>query len=237
MIAFVDESGVSARSDTAPKHFVVSAVVVRERNREKIAPMLASLRSDLSRPNGTLSWKQITSHVQRVHAAQTIGKTTWLRTISIVLCKEELAKNEMTAETRYLWTLRLLLERLSWMALECNEKVYPLISHLRGFEAEKLREYEGILLGMDTQIRWKWLAPCEVVNSADREELQLADLVASAVGSSVEPDAFGNVEHRYVYEMRSKIWVRKGGLLPVYGLKVHPAAVMGRVAYSWIKKL
>jgi hypothetical protein len=236
MIAFVDESGHSADTDAASDHFVVSAVVVRDSNAHRIMPAIGLLREELGRPGRSISWKDIRSHSQRLHAAQSINQISWLRTISVVICKRELERNEMTAEARYQWTLRLLLERLSWMGARKQESVHTVVSHLRGFESENLARYERILQSLNTEIKWRWLDPggCEVVNAADREELQFADLVASATGQAFERDDFGNVESRYLREMRAPIWDNEGGSILTYGLKIHPNSVLSDPRYSWL---
>jgi hypothetical protein len=236
MIAFVDESGVSADSDAASDHFVLSAVVVRDQNAERVLPAIGRIRQELSRRDGSISWKDLRSHAQRLHAAQSINDISWLRTISIVICKRELERNEMSSEVRYQWTMRLLLERLSWMGAKKQESIHTVVSHIRGFEAENVARYEGILQRMQTEIKWRWLdaAGCEIVNAADREELQLADIVASATAQAFEKDDYGNVEPRYLREMRAPIWDNESGAILTYGLKLHPASVVNDPRYSWL---
>lgn len=239
MIAFVDEAGVSADTATASDHFVVSAVAVRNRNIHRILPRLERVREEVERPGKSISWKDIHSHSQRLHAVQSINRTSWLRTISIVICKRALERNQMSSEERYQWTLRLLLERLSWLARSGGEQVHTVVSRIRGFEPENLARYEQILQGIETKIDWRWLDPagCEVVKFDSREELQLADIVASATSCAVEPDRYGNVERHYLREMRAPIWDNDGGAITTYGLKFHPARALDLQPYRWVREL
>jgi hypothetical protein len=239
MLAFVDEAGVSAATETATDHFIVSAVVIRNRNVHRIIPRLDLIRAEVERPGRSISWKDIRSHSQRLHAVQSINNTSWLRTITVVVCKRSLERNKMSSEERYQWTLRLLLERLSWLARAGGEPVHTVVSHIRGFEPENLARYQQILQGMETKIAWKWLDPagCEVVSFDSREELQLADIVASAASCAFEQDRYGNTERRYLREMRTPMWDNDGGALTTYGLKVHPARALDSLAYRWIKDL
>lgn len=239
MIAFVDEAGVSADTETASDHFVISAVVVRNRNIHRVLPRLQLIRAEVERPGKSISWKDIRSHSQRLHAVQSINSTSWLRTITVVVCKRALERNRMSSEERYQWTLRLLLERLSWLARSGGEQVHTVVSHIRGFEPENLARYEQILQGIETKIAWNWLdsAGCEVVSFESREELQFPDIVASAVSCAFEPDKHGNTEPRYLREMRAPMWDNDGGALTTYGLKFHPARALDSQAYRWVKDL
>ena len=68
------------------------------------------------------------------------------------------------------------------------------------------------------------------------EELQLADLVASATASAFEPDTFGNTEPRYLREMAPRLY-RHNGNLTSYGLKMHPWTAAVQAAYPWVQDL
>lgn len=110
--AFVDESGSPADTEGASPHFVASAVVVRDKNLNLVLPLVQAMQLDLHWPAD--GWKgRSTNHSRKVKATQMMGESEWLKTISVVICKRELPRSQMTPEQRYLWSLRLLLERLS----------------------------------------------------------------------------------------------------------------------------
>lgn len=247
MHVFVDEAGVPHDSDRSSDHLVVSGVAVRDRHLGKLAPALAELRGRLGHQPEQVatSWKNIKGHSRRLHAAQSIGEMKIVRTITIVICKRQLERNGMTAQERYQWTLRLLLERVSWLAEKHEETAHVVLSHIKGLEEKKLREYEAILERGRNSIRSAWLDPagCEVVGYNDRVELQLADIVASATACAFEEDEFGNVEDRYLRALRNLAWDGRhvhdegvGGDIRKYGLKFHPAKVLGLARYRWVRE-
>ncbi len=68
------------------------------------------------------------------------------------------------------------------------------------------------------------------------EELQLADLAASATAAAFEPDPFGNTEPRYLRELAPRLYRHKGNLTS-YGLKMHPWNAATQTAYPWVHAL
>jgi hypothetical protein len=68
------------------------------------------------------------------------------------------------------------------------------------------------------------------------EYLQLADIAASATAQAFEPDRHGNVEPRYVHELRPTIFRRGTGAnsYTSYGMKIHPWNVRSRTAHDWL---
>jgi hypothetical protein len=241
MLVLVDESGHSADTASASDHFVLSGVAVRNSNVQYVIPFLDQLRADINRQGQEIHWNKVDSHPQRLHLAQMVGRAKWLRTINVVVCKRDLPASEMDAHERYRWTLRLLLERVSWLARdEAKERAHVLVSRMGYLEPATVAEYERVLQSMpEVRIAWEWLDPagCEVVSHADREELQLADIVASVAGCAFEPDRYGNTERRYLRELRAPMWDHGGGPLTTYGLKFHPAKALDRAAYKWVRSL
>ena len=66
------------------------------------------------------------------------------------------------------------------------------------------------------------------------EQLQLADIAASATALAFEPDNFGNVEPRYLSELRPRLYHPSGGKITSYGLKMHPWNTRSQAAYQWL---
>jgi hypothetical protein len=237
--AYIDESGVRGTSVSSSDHFVMSAVIFREEDRRKAADLLASLRLDLRRdPGQTLHWKKLKAHDQRLHVSTSIGAAPWLRTASVVVCKRHLY-GEFDSQKRYLYTLRFLLERLSWLARDEDQVLHYTLSHIVRFKLATLREFEARLRAQTTQVHWAALSPKggRLIHPNDEEELQLADLVASATAAAFEPDAYGHTEHRYLRKLRPRIYCRDRGALTSYGLKMHPWDERTRAAYPWVAAL
>lgn len=139
----------------------------------------------------------------------------------------------------YLYTLRYLLERLSWFARERNLVLEVTLAHVVRFKIEKLRTYEQILRADPTcQIAWAWLdeAGAKIDQPNRVELLQMGDLTASSIATAFEPDRFGNTEDRYLRELSPRLYRRKGNLTS-YGLKLHPWSDSTRAAYPWVAAL
>jgi hypothetical protein len=240
--AFIDESGVRGISETSSDHFVMSAVVWRERNAHRATELLAQLRAELNRkPGQSLAWKYLKTHGERQHIARLIGEQPWLKLSNVVVCKRFLASQELMDDYRYLYTLRFLLERLSWLARDegQGEPLAYTLAHIKRFKIAKLRQYETALKNQATQIQWASLDPAggSMIHPEQREELQLADLCASAVAAAFEPTKFGLTERGYLEFLKPRLYRRKGGLMASYGMKMHPWTDSTRAAYPWVTAL
>jgi Protein of unknown function (DUF3800) len=243
--AVIDESGQRAVTQRSSDHFVMSAVVYRDINHANASALLARLRADLNRqPGHRLHWLNLKTHDQRLHAATTLGQTGFIKLVSVVVSKRLLTPTMPHEHMSYLYTFRLLLERLSWLAEDEDSELSYTLSHVRRFPKAKLRQYEARLrlLGERTSIKWNHLDPAggRLDNDENVEQLQLADLVASATATAFEPNEFGQTEPRYLRELAPRIYpCRRYGVryLPSYGLKMHPWNDAARERYPWVLDL
>jgi Protein of unknown function (DUF3800) len=238
--AYIDESGGRAHTNQSTDHFVMTAVVFRDVDRPRVCALLAQLRSDLGRrPGDPLHWVNIRGHGQRLHAARTLGLAEYLTISSVVVCKRHFAADDLIHEedASYLHTLRYLLERLSWLGAPLGGAVEYTLAHIVRFQVAKLRQYEARLKAdRKCTIRWDYLRPGRIDQPTRVEELQLADLAASATAAAFEPDRFGNTEPRYLVEMAPRIYRHRGNLTS-YGLKMHPWNAAAKAAYPWVHAL
>lgn len=131
----------------------------------------------------------------------------------------------------YLWALRLLVERVSWLVENRGgSNAIVTFAHLKRFQARKLHDYRRALEGStDTSIRWHVYRdhPFRFATPGEIDLLQVADTTASAVFKAVEPDRFGNTEPRYLEVLRSKLYRGDETGITSYGLKTFPAAISG----------
>ncbi len=239
--AFIDEAGQRARTAKSSAHFVMSAAVIPDERLGDCSTLLRGLRTDLRRsPTDVLHWRNVKTHTQRLHIAKTLGSVSWLTISSVVVCKQHLTGSALDDDTAYLYTLRYLLERLSWLACAERRVLTYTLSHVVRFKTSKLRAYEGVLRAMpDCQVAWPWLEPTggHIDQPSRVENLQLADSAASATFAAFECDDFGNTEVRYLREMSPCLYRRPGGKLTSYGLKMHPWNDATRAAYPWVAAL
>jgi hypothetical protein len=144
--AFIDEAGQRARTTKSSDHFVMSAVIVPDEHLGDAAAVLAGLRTDLNRrPGDTLHWRNVKGHSQRLRIAQVMGQQSWLTISSVVVCKPHLTGPALDDDTAYLYTLRFLLERLSWLARAQRRALDYTLTHVVRFKIAKLRAYEELL--------------------------------------------------------------------------------------------
>jgi hypothetical protein len=240
--AFIDESGQRSSTTASSDHFVMSAVVFSDADRTKAAGLLTALRLELGRrPGDVLHWQNVRTHTQRVHIAQRLGGATFLTVSSVIVCKRyfEPGTRLKDEDVSYLYTMRFLLERLSWMARDAGQTLEYTLAHVKRFKLSKLREYEERLVEQpDCKIAWKSVPRGGRIDQPSRiEELQLADMVASATAQAFEPDAFGNTEQRYFREISPRLYRRGPAPVTSYGLKMHPWNNKTKAAYPWVAAL
>ncbi|HEY2667701.1 MAG TPA: DUF3800 domain-containing protein [Actinomycetota bacterium] len=239
--AFIDESGQRSTTQNSSNHFVLSAVIIEGRDLPAVAAQQAALRLELGRrPGDPLHWQNLKGHSLRLHAAKTVGAMP-LSACSVVVCKRHLSGSRLPDENHaYLYTLRLLLERLSWFARDRDGKLSYTLAAIVRFKLAQLRVYEDRLRAdPECQIVWSCLDPKggRIDQPGRVEQLQLADLVASGTFQAFEPDKFGNTERRYLVELAGCLYRRPPGPLTSYGLKVHPWNATTRSLYDWVMAL
>lgn len=241
-LAFIDEAGQRSRSPRSSDHFVMSAAIIDEEHLGEAADCLAKLRVDLGRrPSNHLTWKNLHGHSPRLHASKVLGMQPWLTISSVVVCKRHITQgiDEIDDDRAYLYTVRYLLERLSWQARDRGRQSTFTLAHVIRFKKEKLREYERLLReDPDCKISWASLSPRggQIDQPQRLEYLQLADLAASATFAAFEPDRYGNTEQRYLENFAGRLY-RRGGNLTSYGLKMHPWCASTKTAYPWVAAL
>ena len=241
--AFIDESGQRSFSVTSSDYFLMSAVIVKDDDLPNAAAFLAELRRQLGRrPGDPLTFKNLRSHEERLHAAQQIGGAAFLTVSTVVICKRRFDPDRHgwgTDEDTYTKTLELLLERLSWFVrdegnifegaapdwrLRRGVMTYTVAFIVR-YRLASLRALEQRLKERPRErIAWDHLDPRggRIEQATRVELLQLADLAVSSTAKAFEPDRFGNTEQRYLETLVPR---HRRGRAPLssYGLKIYPS--------------
>lgn len=235
--AFIDESGQRAKTSRCSDHFVMSAALVRASNLSAVTDLLATLRTEIHRNAGHhLSWKNLNAG-HRLAAAERIGGESGLRLCSVVVCKRYLAGTMPSDHHAYLYTLRFLLERLSWFGKAHAGVVSYTLAHISRFKLAQLREYEANLRASDDcWIDWDFLDPRggRIDQPQTYEPLQLGDLTASAIGEAFDPT---RGERVYLERIAPRFWRGNTDKLTSYGLKLHPYSDATKAAYPWVAAL
>ncbi len=225
----------------------MSAVVVPTHRFTAATQFLAGLRRSLGRKEGDeLHWKNYNQHDRRLLACREVARRAdLLRICSVVVCKDHLGPPPAGwgQDVAYLYTLRFLLERLSWLSRDSprNGGLAYTLAHVRRFPMWKLREYEKRLRFTPTQISWEQFDPSggKIDQPSRAEFLQLADLSASATAAAFNPrQGDGTTNRQYITELAPVLY-RPYPTSPItsYGLKMHPWNPTTRAAYPWAAAL
>ena len=133
---YVDESGIRAHGPKTSRHFVMSACIIPDMQKADLLGRLAQLRVDLGQPVGqTIAFKRL-SHQSRLHLAQSLGRIPYLTITNVIVCKRELPRAMADVDAAYLYTLRYLLERVSWYVDERGGQAYVTFAHIDRFRIE-----------------------------------------------------------------------------------------------------
>jgi len=241
--AYIDESGQRGVTRKSSDHFVMSAVICRDSNLWRSDDRLLEIRGACGRlPEHRLHWNKFKPE-QRVRAAQMLGETSYLKISTVVACKRLLPTSMPNDDAAYLYTFRYLLERLSWLARSERTVLSYTLSHVRGFRVSALRQYEAKLREIDTEIKWDHLDPAGGKLATDRqvEQLQLADIAASATAAAFEPNPAGETNQSYLRDLVPRLYrgprLRRPNSLTSYGLKMHPWNDAAKATYPWVRSL
>lgn len=230
---YVDEAGDRGIAQRSSRHFVMSAVIVKDGDDSAVRAELSAMRAALGRDPAHVLHFQKFSHAQRLKACQDLCGSRLSCVTSVILCKRGFTSPQpdgtlafiTNPDPMYLWAVRLLLERVSWYVRDQGGgPSIVTFAHVRRFPKHKLHDYRGALERSTTNIWWPSFEghPFRIESPGKIENLQLADIAASALFRAIEPDEFGNVEPRYLNEILPKVYRRGAASISSYGLKVFP---------------
>jgi hypothetical protein len=221
--AYVDEFGdrgwkLRPINPTAASHhgasgvFGATAILLPDGAQTAILAEWDKAVVSVGRPPGTpIHWVNVRGHSQRRLLARTIGEQTALTTITVAICKHHLPPAPGLRDPTYLynWTLRLLLERISWFAKGRGAEMSLTFSQITGITPATINAYLTLLQAGTTNIEWGYLRlPAKIDTPPRRRMLQLADTAAGAVYRALEPDDLGFTERAFLDEMKPRIWRR-----------------------------
>jgi hypothetical protein len=177
------------------------------------------------RPDDVVHWVHVKNIGQRKHLASAIASVPDVQTISVVLCKFHLPNVSALKDPGYLynWTLRFVVERLSWFGQQHGDQVAMTFAQVKGLEPATLTGYLDLLEHKETFIQWDHVkVPPRIDTPANRRMLQLADSASGAVYAAFERDQWGYTEQGYLELLKPVLWRRPGRPLWKDGLKYGP---------------
>lgn len=236
--AYVDESGdrgwkVRPLSPTPASFqgssgvFTATSIMVPDGAQSAHLVAWGQATQDVGRPLGTpIHWLNVHGHGQRRHLVRTIASQPDLTAISVVLCKYHLPNAGAIKDSTffYHWTLRLLLERISWFAKDRDAEMTLTFAQVKGITPATITAYVTRLQGLNTNIEWGYLKmPAKIDTPPRRRMLQLADTASGAIHRAFEPDNYGFTEQVFLNDLKPVIWRRyRTHSLAKSGLKLGP---------------
>lgn len=207
--------------------FAATAVLVPDGGQSAVLDAWDQAAQDIGRPSGTaVHWVNVRGHSQRRHLIRAVASQDDLTTITVVICKRHLPNANAIRNGTYLysWTLRLLLERISWFAKDHHAETTLTFSQIKGITPATINAYLSLLQSGTTNIEWKHLrTPARIDTPPRRRMLQIADAASGAVLQAFEPDEFGFTERAYLDDIKPRIWRRyQTHSLVKSGLKLGP---------------
>jgi hypothetical protein len=115
---YIDEAGYRGHHPASSKHFVVSAVIVRDQYEAGARAELDALRGSLGRDPGHVVHFRNLTHAQKVKACQDVAVSSIATITNVIFCKTKIAgpipgggvAYIKQADPMYLYAVRLLLD-------------------------------------------------------------------------------------------------------------------------------
>lgn len=238
-IAYIDESGddgldkfrLQGANGGASTWLVLSAFVTRySRDLELVSWRNEILSRIPERKSRNLHFAQL-NHAQKIVAAQSIA-TKRCQAVSVLSDKTTISEGIYKQKNQlYFYLARYLVERVSWLCRDLRRQVPEgdgrakiIFSRRGGMSYPDFRQYlEKLRDSENTQIHWPVIdiAGIEAEDHSRRAGLQLADIVASAFSSGIEPNRHGNCEARYAEILKPIVFQRNKNYFS-YGMKLVP---------------
>jgi hypothetical protein len=234
--AFIDESGDPGTTPDSSDYFVMSAVAVRTQNLARLDALLAELREATGRrPDHVLKFSKLAPH-HRYMVTQILGRQRFVKAVSVVMGKRFFTSDFLRdSNVTYRYSLRFVLERLSWMAAESRAPLNYTVSHRRHMQVAQLRGYEQRLReDVNCRIDYEWVPGAGQIDRPQRvQALQLADIIASATALAFEERNGRAPDRNPCQNLVGMMYCRRGGSLASYGLKMFPDADMQKT-HPWV---
>lgn len=240
LFAYIDESGDDGFrfSSGSSNWFILTALVVSVKHHKELMNLVDRIKTILSFKtlNDELHWKRLKHPKRKVIIKEIKNKPFSL--ISIVVDKQSLSGPDRRSLANfprmYFFTIKLLLERLTWYARHKKGLIKITFSNKAHVSYTQLQHYINIKLreGTDSHsIDYNHLGPIHVIQSKQRKLLQLADSICGGFYNALQKNNYGDIELSYILPLKDKFW-RWSGKLFSYGIKILPSNIEPEIKKS-----
>lgn len=257
-VSYIDESGDEGFkfAGGSSEWFVLAGVVTRKSIDLATVKLIDKVKADLKRQvTKPLHFKDL-RHEHRVPYVTEISKAPIVAAAVLVHKPSIHSPAVFTSDSYrlYRYTVRYLLERLSWYCRDNHDAATYggdggmdiVFSNRSRMSYDDIRDYLRLLqsnpAAYGCRINWTAVRPERIstLQHAVSRGLQIADAVASSYGYAVNASKFGYTEPRYIETLKPIIYCNNTGCYLGHGLKIWPAEVEPKLAtdenLKWIKE-
>lgn len=248
---YIDESGDEGIETGGSRWFILGALIVQQDLDFQTSTMVERIKNTFGKKNDwVLHWSKIRKHDQKRYICKELQTEQWVfacvatdKTHPFITRARGLKQKDVL----YFYSVRLLLERLSWYARDHgNGKAIPIFEYRSNTSYEKMREYIRLLRGWvpqsQIQIYWDNLEykNFRIVPKRVSRLMQASDCVCGALKDGLEYSGYGLIEPSYILSLKNRFYRRANNLFS-YGLKflnIQPRELDKlKAEYEWLKTI
>lgn len=233
---YSDETGDEGKGKRSRRWLINSAVLVRAKDERAVMDYERESLKSIWRDNNLdppplLHWRRL-DHIPRLRVAAILAQKPYIQ-IAVCLDKSKIP-NIANRTLFFQFSCRLLIERVSWLADDHNERFRMIFSKRGGLEVDSLRAaIEGYRREPRSQIRDNFdIGDIDVQPMEKLVMLRAADNSASALGNALNLDQYGSMKPEYFAAMSRNLYrYREWNRIWKYGIKVYPCQ-NGKAGYD-----
>jgi len=248
---YIDESGDEGIESGGSRWFILGALIVPKDTDLQTSTMVERVKQTFGKTNDwVLHWSRIKKHDQKRYICQELLTEQWEfscaatdKTHPFITQSKGLREKDVL----YSYSVRLLLERLSWYARDkTNGKAIPIFEYRSNTSYDQMIEYIRLLRGWvpQTQIKISWAnleyKKFRILPKRISRLLQASDSVCGALKDGLEYSGYGLIEPSYILSLKDRFYRREGNLFS-YGLKflhIQPRELEHlKNEYTWLKEI
>jgi hypothetical protein len=246
---YIDESGDEGIETGGSRWFILGALMVPEDADLKTSEMVQRIKKTFSKDDKwVLHWSKIRKHDQKRYICKELQTESWKyacvasdKTHPFIIRSRGLReKNKL-----YFYSVRLLLERISWYTRDNGNGIAnPIFEYRSNTRYDDMREYLLLLRGWmpESEVKISWnnvnYRNFRILPKSKSRLLQASDCVCGALKDGLEYSGYNLIEPTYILSLKEHLYRRQGNLFS-YGLKflhIKPGDLDTlKTEYQWLK--